>query len=218
MCERDDIGEKMTKKGWKSPKLVLFFTLIVSCKKFEPPFRPEMSNLIHFFAQYPYHIHFVQPKLVFTPSGQLQSRQELHLWDPWSLLLTSDICLKWGAAIWKVTRTTYLVKENNFWQAQATPWYLSWSSCVHFIPNKCFHLSNSNSSRLLHTSDICLKWGAATSGSQRWSSWQLLSWPEGVKTSFCWTKCMWQGYFAKKNGSNCSFLAGMVVQTFYIRV
>ena len=123
-----------------------------------------MSNLIHFFAQYPYHIHFVQPKLVFTPSGQLQSRQELHLWDPWSLLLTSDICLKWGAAIWKVTRTTYLVKENNFWQAQATNWYLSWSICVHFIPNKCFHLSNSISSRLLLTSDICLKWGAATTG------------------------------------------------------
>ena len=35
-------------------------------------------------------------------------------------------------------------------------------------------------------------------GSQRWSSWRLWSWPEGVKTSFGWTKCIWQGYYAKK--------------------
>ena len=41
-------------------------------------------------------------------------------------------------------------------------------------------------------------WGAATTGSQRWSSWWLWGWPEGVKTNFCWTKCIWQGYFAKK--------------------
>ena len=35
-----------------------------------------------------------------------------------------------------------------------TPWHLSLSICVHFIQNKCFHLSNSNSSRLLLTSDM----------------------------------------------------------------
>ena len=79
-----------------------------------------------------------------------------------------------------------------------TPPHVSWSICVHFIPNKCFQSSNSSSSRLLLNSLMISQLRSSDHWSQRWSSWRLWSWPEGVKTSFGWTKCMWQGYCAKK--------------------
>ena len=50
--------------------------------------------------------------------------------------------------------------------------------------------------------------------SRKWGPWRLCKWPGRAEKSFYWTKYIKQGYFAKKFGSNWSYLAEMVVQRF----
>ena len=99
-----------------------------------------------------------------------------------------------------------------------TPWHLSLSICVHFIQNKCFHLSNSNSSRLLLTSDMMSEVRSSNHRVPKMKLLAALELTRGGENEFWLDKMYVARVLCKKNGSNCSFLAGMVVQTFYIRL
>ena len=79
-------------------------------------------------------------------------------------------------------------------------------------------LSFHHVSRLLLTSDMMSE---VRSSDQRVPKMKLLAALEltrGGENEFWLDKMYMARVLCKKNGSNCSFLAGMVVQTFYIRL
>ena len=89
---------------------------------------------------------------------------------------------------------------------------------VHFVSNKCFPWSHSNSSRLLLNSSAALELRSSHHRVPKMRLLVALELTRGAGNKFLLDKMYVARIFCKKNGSNRSFLPRMVVQTFYSRL